>query len=66
MTARRAEGGLLQAPTGHDMGRRIAESLAGQIEVRLSALAGDVIFAGSGRNAGLEVNGDLSALAGTA
>ncbi len=65
MAARRAEGGLLQAPTGHDMGRRIAESMAAQVDVRLTERAGGrLIFAGRGRNAGLEINGDLTTLAG--
>jgi hypothetical protein len=61
----RASGGLLQAPTGVDMDRRIAESLSATVAVRLLDLdcpEPQVVFEGSGRHAGLEAAGDLSRL----
>ncbi len=60
--AARSEGGLLQAPTTVDMGRRITETLGAEVSVALYALkAGDarLLFRGQGRYAGLEVAGDL-------
>jgi tocopherol cyclase len=62
MRAARTEGGLLQAPTVVDMGRRIAETLGATVDVELHALesAGPrLIFRGTGRHAGLEAVGDL-------
>jgi hypothetical protein len=61
----RASGGLLQAPTGVDMDRRIAESLSATVALRLLALGGPapkVVFEGTGRHAGLEAAGDLARL----
>jgi hypothetical protein len=65
MQAVRAEGGLIQAPTTADMGRRIAETLSACVEVALYALEGShprLLFQGSGRHAGLEAVGDLARL----
>jgi hypothetical protein len=65
MRAVRADGGLLQAPTTADMGRRITETLSATVEVALHALKGDgsrLVFAGTGRHAGLEAVGDLMQL----
>jgi tocopherol cyclase len=65
MQAIRAEGGLLQAPTTLDMGRRIAETLDAGVEVELYVLEkGDsrLLFRGAGRHAGLEAAGDLARL----
>ena len=64
MRARRAEGGLLQAPTTVDMGRRIAETLDARVEVRLHERQGAnrLLFEGTGRHGGLEANGDLDRL----
>jgi hypothetical protein len=65
MRAVRAEGGLLQAPTTIDMGRRIAETLSARVETALYSLQGGqprLIFRGTGRHAGLEVVGDLARL----
>jgi hypothetical protein len=67
ITARRAEGGVLRGPTGLDMGGRVPESLRAAVTVRLSALsrAGSrLLFEGAGRNAGLEVVGEVSWLLG--
>lgn len=60
LLAGRAEGGLLAGPTKLDMGKRVAETLNATVDVRLSTLAGVEIFNGRGRNAGLEVFGDLT------
>jgi hypothetical protein len=68
MQAVRARGGLINAPTTGDMGRRIAETLDATVDVRLLA-TGDgqerVVFEGSGRHAGLEAAGDLAYLRAT-
>jgi hypothetical protein len=63
--ARRAAGAVLRGPTGVDMAGRVPESLRATVIVRLSALEKDgvhLIFAGSGRSAGLEVVGETSRL----
>jgi hypothetical protein len=65
MRAYRSEGGLLQAPTVVDMGRRIAETLSATVEVALYSLEGKaphLIFHDQGRHAGLEVVGDVERL----
>jgi len=65
MRAIRAEGGLLQAPTTIDMGRRIAETLTACVETALYSLQGGQprpIFQGTGHHAGLEAVGDLDRL----
>jgi tocopherol cyclase len=62
MRAIRAEGGLIQAPTTVDMGRRIAETLSTRVETALYTLEGGrscLIFQDTGRHAGLEAVGDL-------
>ncbi len=52
--------GVLRGPTGLDMGGRVPESLQAQISVRLSTASGnDTIFEGAGRNAGLEIVGEV-------
>jgi tocopherol cyclase len=53
------QAGLLRGPTGLDMGGRVPESLQAQASVRLSTTSNDVIFEGTGRNAGLEIVGEL-------
>lgn len=65
MTALRAKGGLLYGPTREKMGDRIGETMLASVEVRLTAvgrLGERLLFAGCGRNAGLEVHGDLERL----
>ena len=62
LNACRAQGGLLRGPTPLDMGKRVMETLNASIEVRLETLRGDVLFEGTGENAGLEVIGDLQRL----
>jgi hypothetical protein len=65
MRAIRAEGGLIQAPTTLDMGRRIAETLSARVETALYTLEGGRprrLFHGTGHHAGLEAVGDLARL----
>ncbi len=64
LDAERAEGGLLHAPDRTAMVARIVESLTATVETRLSALDGGerVVFAGTGRYAGLEIAGDLATI----
>ncbi|MGD8596174.1 MAG: tocopherol cyclase family protein [Anaerolineae bacterium] len=65
MQAVRARGGLINAPTTGDMGRRIAETLDATVDVRLLATGHGqerVVFEGTGRHAGLEAVGDLAHL----
>lgn len=62
MTSTRARGGLLMGPEKTAMHMRVDETLQAQVHVRLSRLSGDMIFDGTGRNAGLEVVGDLRML----
>jgi tocopherol cyclase len=65
MRAVRAGGGLLQAPTTVDMGRRIAETLNARVEMALYTLEGGRarrVFQDTGRHAGLEAVGDLARL----
>ena len=58
--ATRSEGGLLHAPYRTDMLQRVTESLTATIAVRLiDQSGGEVIFEGSGRHAGLEINGEI-------
>jgi hypothetical protein len=62
LSARRAEGGLLLGPTRLEMGKRVAETLNAEVDVRLLNKRGGVVFEGRGRHAGLEVHGDLDRL----
>lgn len=65
MQATRAEGGLLQAPTSQDMGRRIAETLSATVRMALYELGHGrphLLASGTGRHAGLEAAGDLAEL----
>jgi tocopherol cyclase len=65
MVAHRKQSGLLRGPSGVDMGVRVPETLQATVAVRLANLAGGeahALFEGTGRNAGLEVAGDLPRL----
>ena len=65
LTAERAEGGILRAPTTIEMDRRIAETLNSRVEVRLLALRGgreQLVFQDTGATAGLEAVGDMQRL----
>ena len=58
--AARSEGGLLHAPYRSDMLQRVTESLTAVITVKLIELQGErVVFEGTGRHAGLEINGEI-------
>ncbi len=60
--ADRATGGLLYGPTRTDMSDRVGETMLAKVTVILTDRDGGVIFTGEGRNAGLEVHGDLERL----
>jgi hypothetical protein len=62
MLATRVEGGLLLGPTRLDMGKRVDETLSAMVDVHLTTLDGQVVFAGEGSYAGLEVHGNLDRL----
>jgi hypothetical protein len=65
MLASRAQGGLLQAPTTQDMGRRIAETLNANVHVVLYELGRGsprLLVEGTGLHAGLEAVGNLQEL----
>ncbi len=58
--AARSEGGLLHAPYRIDMLQRVTESLTATIAVKLIEVQSEhVIFEGTGRHAGLEINGEI-------
>ncbi len=63
LTIHRATSGDLRGPSKENMGLRVPETLRATVDVRLVAQAtGETIFEGTGRNAGLEVAGDLGQL----
>lgn len=62
LLAQKAEGGMILGPSRVDMGVRVNETLKATVDVRLSTNEGDVLFSGQGRNAGLEVQGELERL----
>lgn len=65
VTAHRAQGFSLQAPTTIQMDRRIMETLSAELDVtfeRKQAGTWQQVFSGTGRYAGLEVVGDTSTL----
>ena len=62
LITRRAASGAILGPTRVEMGIRVNETLQGTVEARLETRKGEVIFEGIGRNAGLEVQGDLDRL----
>jgi tocopherol cyclase len=64
LVATRESGGLIYGPTRTDMGKRIGETMLATVEVYLQEWRQRerLIFNRSGRNAGLEVHGDLTRL----
>jgi len=60
--AMQAAGAELLGPTYVEMGVRVAETLSAEITIRLTRADGETVFAGTGRNAGLEVCGDIPRL----
>lgn len=55
----RNNGGILYGPYENTMLKRVNETLNSTIYVRLMLNSGKVIFEGTGRNAGLDINGNL-------
>jgi tocopherol cyclase len=65
--AERAEGTLLHAPVRTEMHRRVNETLQATVDIHLTARVGHsvhTVYRGTGRNAGLEVHGDIDRLMG--
>ena len=62
LIARRAASGLILGPTRVEMGMRVNETLLATVEARLETRKGKIMFNEIGRNAGLEVQGDLERL----
>jgi tocopherol cyclase len=60
--AHRASAGLLLGPTRQRMESRVGETMLAEIEVRLEDRPTRTVLEGTGRNAGLEVHGDLERL----
>jgi tocopherol cyclase len=60
--AHRTDGGLLHGPTREAMGSRVGETMRSRIELELHDRRDGRVLTGVGRNAGLEVHGDLDAL----
>lgn len=63
--ASRSEGGELRSPVMGEMSGRIIESLTAQIDIRFYSLdqsTPELLFSGTGRNAGLEVVGNTDYL----
>lgn len=65
ITASRTDGGFLQAPSLAQMDRRISHSMRGTVQLELYSFSNkksELIFNDTGRNAGIEVNGDIRRL----
>jgi len=62
LSAKRVSGGLLLAPIRTEMHKRVDETLNSSVQVKFSRRGGGIIFEDEGRNAGLEVHGDLETL----
>lgn len=66
ISAHRAEGGLLYGPSRENMTERIGETMMATVDLRLAERHGKdegaVLFAETGRCAGLEIHGDLDRL----
>lgn len=62
VSQRGGEGGMLKAPFRTEMHKRINETMTATVHVRLTTRDGKTLFEGEGRNAGLEVYGDLERL----
>ena len=59
LIAERRSGGLLKAPIRTEMHKRVDETMQSTVQVRFSTLTGECLFEGIGRNAALEVHGEL-------
>ena len=62
MVVKKAASAPILGPTRVEMGIRVNETLQAIVEARLTTKSGEVLFEGTGRNAGLEVQGDLERL----
>ncbi len=65
LTSQRAEGGLLMGPERTDMSKRVDETMKATVDVELYSRVGmnrSLIYKGQGRNAGLEVVGNITPL----
>lgn len=62
MVVKKATSAPILGPTRVEMGIRVNETLQAIVEARLTTKSGEVLFEGTGRNAGLEVQGDLERL----
>ncbi|MBW6497127.1 MAG: hypothetical protein K0B09_01930 [Bacteroidales bacterium] len=62
MTAEKGEKGRLKAPVSGNMDRVIHESIDATIQIKLFNRKGNILFTGSGTNAGLELVGETSIL----
>jgi tocopherol cyclase len=62
LRAHRAAAGLLLGPTRQQMESRVGETMQAEIAVRLTDRRSGTVLQGTGRNAGLEVHGDLDRL----
>lgn len=62
ITAEKGEKGSLKAPVSGNMERVIHESIDANIHIKLTDRQGNILFSGSGTNAGLELVGETSIL----
>ncbi len=62
MRAVRAEGGLIYGPTRQEMHVRVNETMNASVAVKLRTREGRVLFDGTGRCAGMEVQGEVERL----
>lgn len=60
--AHRATGGLLLGPTREHMESRVGETMLAEVDLRYTDRRRGIVLEGRGRNAGLEVHGDLDRL----
>lgn len=60
--ALRSRPGLLYGPSRERMGDRVGETMTASVEITLTSGTGEILFAGTGHNAGLEVHGDIEGL----
>lgn len=62
ISAKKADGPVLNAPYGKEMTGRVAETMQSQVEVRFSQRKGSTLFEGTGVHGCLEAVGKLDAL----
>ena len=64
LKAKKSAGTVLMAPYDGKMKARVAETMNATIDLRFSTLSGTDVYAGTGRSACLEIQGDLGSLVG--